>query len=324
MLFNQLPRSNKYSQSEQYTALVLNAIFSAAPIFNYLQFQQISGNMKRFPKGHNIDGVGQGREINNDYVDGDPIDPEYVSIALKIFGDTVKTDRIHDQRSDALAGERASQLLTWSRSFGRYLTDMFINGDGVGKNADGLKKLIPATNITKLGGADGLQISTGTSDEAVESREQLELELSLMIEQTEGENKFLIMNHYMRSFLFNIGSKHVRTEKAQDALGNPLSINMIYDTPIVDPKTVKTKADAVRRLIMPMNEVCGTSTDCTSIICCTADDREGLVGIASAGISVIDKGRVGPFYGTEVETDINWGLTTDDAVRKLSGIRIKR
>ncbi len=324
MFLNQLPGNKKYSQSDQFAALVLNGIFAAAPIFNYLQFRQITGNMIRLPKGYNIDGVGQGRVINSDYAANDPIDPNTVDIALKIFGDTVKTDRIHEQRSEQTAGERASQLLTWSRSFGKYLTDQAINGNGVGKNADGLAKLIPAGNITKLGSADGLQISTGNSDEANESREQLELELSLMIEQTEGENKFLIMNVYMRNFLFNSGSKHVRTEKAQDALGNPLSINMIYDTPIIDPKMVKTKADTVRRLIMPMNETCGTSTDCTSIICCSADERNGLVGIASGGIGVVDKGRVGVFYETEVETDINWGLTVDEAVRKLSGIRIKR
>ncbi len=298
------------SVSDQLTQSVITAMLERSTVLQYAQFYSMTGNADYMRKSPTASG-GQFRALNSDY-SANIVNPQFADVALKIFGGKVEIDRAHERRGQDVASVRAMELLNFARNLGKNFQKEFFNANGTGDTFTGLKLLIPSSQ--KLTPAtDGIQVPLGNSDTAKSAQQKFLEWLDTLIETVDGGPQVLFANGALISRLTAIAREYIDTQ--MNEFGVP--VKFYNGIPIVNAGYA---ADG--SLVIPNNEICGTSTDCTSIYAVRFGEKADLTIATNIGVEVKDLGLVGAHYIHSVEFDACPILLNDKSVARLEGIRL--
>lgn len=298
-------------------SLFLNVLRAKSPIFDYLEFYKMAGNSDSQRKGTHATGTGSKRALNQSY-EGRNTSVEYATNSLQIVGDKIRTDIALERRGMDIRSERRRQLETYAENIGQFLTDQIVNGDGLNGNITGINELIPGGRVKRFGGDNGGQIMFGKSDAAIEAQNELLIEINNLILGIKSGANALLMNANLISFLFGVGREYVSSATVQNAIGEMYKLVTFNGVPIINAGYKSDDAS----MVIGSNEVCGTSSDCTSVIAVRFGEQQDLTAMTNVGLDVQDLGLVETHYTTLVDFDLNLLLLDDRAVGKLEGIRI--
>lgn len=319
MLLNQLNGSDGQTGTDNSALrnIVLAAMINEAPVLNYLQFFQMTGNSDKLTK--NADAVGGAmRTLNNDYTVVTS-DIDEADITLRIMGGTVRTDMSLERRGFTAGSERARQLEEFSRGLGRYLTDQVINGDGNSPNISGIKTLCVSGQKVTYHGADGGQVLRGSDNSAKSSQQEFVEAIDDLISRVAGTPTMLLMNAKAIARITSIMREYIQVQTITDAMGVTFRSVTYNNIPIVDAGYNKAKS----ALVIPNTETVGESDDCTSIYAVKCGEKVDYTCATSVGVVVKDRGLSGGVhYVTAVDLDINATLQNDLAIARLEGIRL--
>lgn len=303
---------SQLSPADELTSLVLRSMAERANVLQFAEFYRISGNAEFTRKAATASG-GHFRMINDNYPDN-VASPDFINTTLKILGDLVQVDQAHERRGYDVSSVRASELLNFARNLGKQFQMFFFNGNS-SVNADefdGIKKLTPVTQRI-VAATNGLSLDTGNSDTAKTKQQRFLELLDQLIESVESGAQTLFMDGKTLSRLSTIARDCITTE--QNEFGNP--VKYYNGIPVLSAGYGITG-----ERILPHNESCGTSANCTSIYALRFGERADLSIATSIGIDVQDIGLVGSFYTHKVELDASPVLLNDKALARLEGVII--
>lgn len=231
---------------------------------------------------------------------------------LRILGDKVEVDRAHERRGLDIASVRARELLNFGQNLGKQFQKYFFNGSGSGNEFQGLKLKIPTSQkITPA--ANGISVPLG-NDNTAKTAQQNFLELiNDLIRKVDGGAQVLYMNAKALSRLTTIAREFIQW------LPNTFGTIIPYynGIPLRD-----AGYDKDGNYVIPQDETCGTSNDCTSIYAVRFGEGADLSIATNVGLEVKDLGLVGVHYTHSVEFDVDLVLLNDLAVARLEGIRL--
>ena len=299
--------------------LALNAIQAEAPILGYLQFRAITGNSTTDRKDHQNNGAGEMRTVDNDYTPTITATPEVTS-ALRIMGDKIKTDLSFERRygAEGLGSERARQLEKFSRSLGRHLTNIVMNGDNVAPNINGLKTVATGSQLLNFDTNNGGVVSLGSDNASKKQQQKFLAAIDEAVANTVGATA-MMMDSKTIARLKAIAREYVTVSQAVDAFGRQHEIVTYGGLPVI----IAGFDSANTTRVVPHNEVLGTSgAVCTSIYVAGFAEDELISYITNVGLVVKDLGLVGPHYTTLCELDLNAQVYNDKAVTRLQGVII--
>jgi hypothetical protein len=164
MKFSSLPHSTKQTAANftELRSQFVQLMVQYAPILQYLEFFQFSGDAARAKKNSSASG-GTTRPAGSDYPDNRPV-PTYADLLPVVFGDTVMTDAIYEQASasdGSINSQRVDDILAFIPDFAakfQYALFNYAAASGTAENPqwDGIKTLIPGTRKQAV----SLQINT--------------------------------------------------------------------------------------------------------------------------------------------------------------------
>jgi hypothetical protein len=132
-----------------------------------------------------------------------------------------------------------------------------------------------------------------------------------------GGAQFIAANAQFRARLKSLAKSRVQTTTAINALGQPFQVDTYDGVPLIDPGY---KANGTG-LIIPNDEVVGSSSNCTSLYIGRYGEERDLTIATNVGLDVYDVGLVGAAYQTMVEMDLDQTLLNPKSLRRLGGIR---
>lgn len=297
--------------------LFLSVLRAKSPLFDYVEFYKMTGNSDSQRKGTHATGSGSKRSLNQDY-EGKNTAVDYATNSLQIVGDKIRTDIALERRGMDIKSERRRQIESYAENIGQFLTDQIINGDGTNGNITGINKLIPSGRVTRFGGTNGGQIPFGKSDAAIEAQNELLIAINNLILGIKSGANALVMNANLMSFLYGVGREYVSSTTVQNAIGEMYKLTLFNGVPIINAGYKSDDAS----MVIGSDEVCGTSSDCTSVVAVRFGEQQDLTAMTNVGLDIQDLGLVGTHYTTLVDFDMNMLLLDDRAVGKLEGIRI--
>lgn len=318
MLINQISGSDGQATNDNPALrnVVIAAMVNEAPLLNYVEFYQMTGNADNIPKPADAVG-GKMRSLNTNFTDPVVTDIDSVDVTLRTMGDRIMTDIALERRGFTAESERARQLESFARGLGRYFTDNFINGDGVSLNIHGIKTLCDSSQVLTFNSVNGGEVLRGNSDEAKSSQQQFIESLDELIAKV-GNPSVIIMNSQTQARLSAVMRDYLEVTTIQDVMGvsyRAISYNQI---PIIDAGLNKAKTAQV----IANNETVGTSDDCTSVYAVKFGEKEECTVATNVGIVVKDLGMINTQYVTHVEFDLNLALQNTRAVARLKGLRL--
>ncbi|QQS35766.1 MAG: hypothetical protein IPM56_16215 [Ignavibacteriales bacterium] len=305
-------RFRDISGQDSITATVVNAMLETSNVLNNAEFYSIIGNADYTRKSASATG-GRFRELNSDYP-ANQVDPQFANPTLTIFGDKVEVDRAHERRGSDIPSVRSSELLSFAKNLGKEFQNYFFNGDKAvdAKHFNGLKKIVVGNQkITPA--ADGIQVLLGNTNAAKESQQKFLENLDVLIQSVDGGAQAISMDGKTLSRLTRIAEGQVQWDV--DEFGVPLPrYNRI---PILVAGYNKSGG-----LILPHNEVCGNSVNCTSIYGYRFGEKSDLSFATNIGAEVKDLGLVGVHYTHSVDLDLDLVLLNAKSASRLEGIII--
>ncbi|GEM_PF-724986 len=298
-------------------ALALNAMLGASPLLDLIELYQMAGNADT-PRKASASVGGASRTVDNDYA-GETTAPTFGSIALKIYGDKIKTDIAHIRRGQDIGSLRAADLEVFSQGLGRHLTDHIINGDvdDDAKYFNGLKKSIAAGQQILAGDENGLLVRFGNSDDAKTSQEEFLFYLDQLLNKVAGGASCLIMNATAKSYLESIGRGLVSVSNVNDAFGVSQQITTYKGVQVVPAGYNKDLTAEV----IPQTEVCGASEDCSSIYAPKFGEKQYVTFATNVGVQVQNLDQVGSQLVTMVDFDIDMAILASTSAWRLKGLR---
>ncbi|MEP7220586.1 MAG: major capsid protein [Bacteroidota bacterium] len=301
---------------------VVTAMRAEAPIFEHLEFYPVVGNADS-PAKDTEEVAGNEREIDEDYT-GVNTTTDYASISLKICGDKAKTDLAKIRRGQDLAKERERKMIKVAKSVARSFTDKVFNNVASKRKFHGIKSLIPSGqtfvngNLTPGGSGNGAQLLLGNDNAAKMAQQKFFEQVDKTIAYVQGGPSILAMNADLIARMTAIKSELVTFTSVQNAVGQTVNLVAYRNIPIVDPGFTNDLSG----LIIPNNETCGSSTDCTSLYALKFGEEADLTAATNVGVQVLDLGLVGVQYVTLIDFDVDIALLNDRAVARLKGIRL--
>ncbi|MEN6296157.1 MAG: hypothetical protein ABFD61_08530, partial [Chloroherpetonaceae bacterium] len=126
MKITEISKGSSVDSETALQSLAVSEFVSQFPLAPYIEFYPINGNADTPRKVSAGITAGDTRTIGTDYTAKSDT-PGFGAIALKIYGDKVKTDIAYQRRGTDIGSQRALDLANFSRSMGRYFMDCVIN-----------------------------------------------------------------------------------------------------------------------------------------------------------------------------------------------------
>lgn len=290
----------------------------SAPILNYAEFYAIQGNADTLQVANEFASQGEQRALNADFSTRAQSTSNEATTTLRISGDEIETDQALERRGLAVEGIRLRDLKSAAKSFGRYMMDQFVNGDGTGQNVTGIATHITAGQTITFSSANGGQIPFGNSDANVALQEEFVATLDELVESVIDGAGVLIMDAQVVARLKGWARGILNVTTIQDAYGRAQQITSYGGVPIV---RAGFAADGTTR-VLPFTETVGASSDCSSVYAVRFGEREMLTLPTSVGLVVKDKGLEGSHYVTQYELDWNVAIENAKAIAKIEGVRL--
>ena len=296
------------SGNDTLTATVVDAMVAANPVLADAEFYPLNGNAEYLRKEATASG-GAFRALNSAPA-ANQVDPEFVLAALKIFSEKVEVDIAHERRGGDIASERARQLLSLARNFGKNLVAKLFNGAVSATDFDGLKALMPAGQVITPA-TDGFEVVTGNDNTAKKSQQRFIEYLQNLVGIVSGGATHLYMNYAILSRLTTIAAELIQWEKNEFGM----SVPFFKGIPIRDPGYTSANA-----LILGMDEECGNSANTGSVYAVRWGEKQDFTIGTNKGVNVSDLGLVGVHYTHLVELDAVPALAGSKAIAQLKGI----
>ena len=313
--------AGKIVQDSAVRTIIMAEFLAEAPILEYVEcYQKLGGLVDKRKKNASAITSGFGvRQIDDDYTPkkGKPV---FADVEMKIFGGTFQTDKAYERQGEGTqVSEHLIEAKEFARAAGRAFTTNFFIGNGANAGEiSGLQTLTPASRILTFGGENGGIIPIGDDDEARTAQEQFIELLNKAIKMTRGVKSFMSMNSDVIARIETIGRHYVRTATVKDIFGNDQEVLTYKGVPMLDAGD-KMGLD---EMVLENDEVCGTSSDCTSIYIGTSGEGTDISVATNVGLEV-ETSAPNNWMQTRVEFDAGVGLFNDKAVTRIKGIRVK-
>lgn len=314
MKINSINAASGGNQSqEQLRALAVAAFASAFPLANYAEFYSIVGNADAPRNADSNIAGGSNRAVGENYAQTRSANPNYGAVALKIYGDQVKTDLANTRRGMDVADQRVKDLENFAGSLGRRFMDALINDTTSDTTFDGL-----AAQCTTLSRAAAYTENSGlvpAGNGATERKQQdafLEF-LDAELEDIAGGATCIIMGGKLKSRLKTIGRGFVTTTNVADIFGVNQTVQEYSGIPIVNAGYKADKATSV----IPYAAETGTDL----YIVRFGEDSDATIA-TNMGLDVRDQGLVGTAHCTLVEFDVALSIRNAKSVKHISGIKL--
>lgn len=288
---------------------------TACPLLEYLEFYQMQGSSDTPRKPSTAEG-GSVRAINSSFSDNN-VDPVFGSVALKIFGDRIQTDRAWERRGTDIDTQRVTDLDAFAEKMGWDLMDRLVNDTTAATTWDGLKALVPGANNIVFDTANGGEVPLGNAS-ADKKQQQKFLEQFRRVLNYVGPGAVILWNADTAARIESVYWEYVSKQNVKNAVEEDVEITRFRGRPVVDSGYKKNGSD----LVIPNNETAGSSTDCTSIYIFKPGEKRDFAGATNNGLNVTDLGLLGSHYTTECEVDMGFTLLRDKALYRISGIRL--
>ena len=318
MKINQISKGSSVDTPQALQTLAVSEFVSQFPLANFIEFYQITGNADTPRKVDAGITAGDTRTIGTDYT-AKLNTPGFGAIALKIYGDKVKTDIAYQRRGIDIGSQRAMDLANFSRSLGRYFMNAIINDELGVETFSGIKEQATALSRKIVYSSDnGGSLPSGNGNTEVKAQMAFLETLDSQIEDVMNGPMVILANGAFIARLESIGKNFVNTSIAQDIYGTNQVVKSYKGIPLVN---AGFKADA-SGLVIPNNEVEGTSSDCTSIYLLRFGEMQDVTFATNVGLDIKDLGLVGTEYITMVEFDVDMAVLNDKAFKRIAGIRL--
>mgnify|MGYP000949843163 CR=1 FL=1 len=304
---------HEISKKETKVQSAIKAMRKYATILEYAEFYRMVGNSDAPRKAATASG-GQYRALNDNYVSNTTA-PLYASMNLKIFGDKIELDKAHERRAGDIPSERARQLLSFAKQFGRNFQNEFFNGSTLNnvKAWNGLAKIMPAQQVI-IGSEEGLLLQTGNSDTAYKAKQQFIEKLQQLVSMVDGGPDVIYMNESVLARLTSIASDIILWNKNE--FGNYI--------PYFAGVPLRTAGyNSAGTAIIQANELFGEYNTATTIYAMKFGEKEDLTIATNVGLTVDNIGLVNNMYVDVFELDADIGLLNNRAVAALKGIVIE-
>lgn len=272
-----LAESAKLAQNELVAGVIEN-IITVNRFFEVIPFDGIDGNALAYNRENALGDVVVSTVGDTFTTLGAGKNPatftQVTSSLTTIMGDAEINGLIQATRSGDGNDQRAVQVASKAKSTGRKYQDMLINGTGANNQFSGLIGLCAAGQKVATG-ANGSNLSFDILDELID-----------LVTDKDGVVDYITMNG--------------RTLRSYFALLRGLGgagINETMELPSGATVPAYRGVPLFRNDWIPINQVKGTGTNCTSIFAGTLDDGSRTTGIAgltasnAAGIQVVDVGE---------------------------------
>jgi len=318
MLINQISTGSSVDTAQALQTLAVSEFINQLPLANYLQFYSITGNADTPRKVDANLTAGDTRVIGSDYT-AKSNTPGFGAIALKIYGDKVKTDIAYQRRGVDIGSQRALDLANFSRSLGRYFMNAIINDALTVETFSGIKEQATALGRKIVySSADGGIFPSGNGNTEVKAQMAFMEWLDAQIADIMGGPQVILANGAFIARLESVGKNFVQTSTAQDIYGLNQVVKSYKGIPLIN---AGFQANA-SGLVIPSTEVEGTSSDCTSLYLLRFGEMQDITFATNVGLDVKDLGLVGTEYITMVEFDVDMAILNDKAFKRLAGIRL--
>lgn len=250
-----LAESAKLSQ-DMLLAGVIETIVSVNPLYEVLPFMPIEGNALAYNRETTM-GDSQFLAVGQSITAKNPATFSQVTSSLTtLIGDAEINGLIQATRSN-IQDQRAAQVASKAKSIARQYQNVMINGDGTGNTFQGILALTPASQkVTPA--TNGQALSFDILDSLID-----------LVKDKDGQVDYMMMSaRTRRSFLALL-----RT------LGGA-SINEVLNLPSGRSVPVYRGIPIFVNDYIPMDQVQGSSSTCTSVIAGTFDDGSGMHGIS--------------------------------------------
>lgn len=251
---------------------VIETVVTVNPIYEVFPFMEIDGNSLSYNRENAI-GDTQFLGVGGTITAKNPATFTKESAALTtLIGDAEVNLLIEATRSD-YTNQKAVQVASKAKSIGRQYQQGLITGDGSSDSFEGLLTLIPVSQVVDTG-VDGSNLSFEILDNLLD-----------LVKDKDGEVDYIMMNaRTIRSYLSLLR-----------ALGGA-SIGDVLTLPSGRKVPTYREVPIFRNDYIPINQVKGGNTGCSTIIAGTFDDGSGKIGLSgitargAAGIRVDDVG----------------------------------
>lgn len=266
-----LAESAKLTQNELHAGII-ETVVEVNPIYELMPFQDIDGNALAYNRENALGDV-QFLGVDGTITAKAPATFTQVTSTLTtLIGDAEVNGLIQATRSN-LQDQTAIQIASKAKSIGRKYQQNMLVGDGTSDTFTGLFSLIPAGQILPSA-ANGQNLTFDILDALIDQ-----------VKDKDGQVDYIMMSaRTIRSYYALLRSLGGAGIGDVIALPSGRKIPVYRDIPIL-------KND-----FMPVNQVQGSATACTSIIAGTFDDgsqTHGLAGITARGSSGVRVSRVG-------------------------------
>lgn len=299
-------------------AVALAAMSNAAPLIDFLEFYQMTNDVDQLDKAATAVG-GSSRAINADYTGVETAPERTAAVALKIFGDKIKTDQAYERRGKNIGSERVRQLTSFCNGMGRDLIDQTFNGDNSGNSLNGLKAQVDSSMLMTFDTENGGEVPLGNSTTAKTQQQKFIEALNLLIASLDGEPSCLPMNPFQIARLTTIAREYIGLTTVTNVFGQKFEVTSYNGVPICRVGYKKNRASG---LVLPQTETCGTSTNCGSIYAIKFGEAEDVTFETNCGLVVKDLGLISPHYTTLVEMDCNIIVQNPKSLARLQGIKL--
>lgn len=296
-------------------SIVVNEMRLQTPLFDFAEFYQMSGSADT-PLKPLASAGGDERTVNNDF-SGNITAPSLGSIALKILGDRILTDKAFERRYQSITSARLSDLKSFARGLARHFMNRMVNGsvNSDAKQYNGLAVRCTGEKLVTVdGGANGFIVALGNSDNAKRSQQIFIKAIDLLISRVNPT--ILLLNQDVKSYIEAIAKEFITLQNIDGV--TDLVLTRYKGVPVV--LSGRAKNDATE--VITNSETLGTSSDCTSIYAIKFGERADTTFATNVGLVVDDLGLVGTQYITNVELDVDMEILSTYGAQRLRGIRL--
>lgn len=267
-----LAESAKLTQNQLHAGII-ETIVEVNPIYEFLPFQDISGNAIAYNRENALGDV-QFLGVDGTITAKNPATfTQATSTLTTLIGDAEVNGLIQATRSDT-QDQTAVQIASKAKSIGRSYQQNMIIGDGAANTFPGLLTLIPAGQ-TMPNATNGQALTFDILDALIDQ-----------VKDKDGMVDYLMMPaRTIRAYLALLRTVGGATIGDIVSLPSGRKIPVYRDIPVF------------RNDFIPTNQVRGGSTQCTTIFAGTFDDGSqthgiaGLTATGSAGIRVVKVGE---------------------------------
>lgn len=289
-----LVESAKLAQ-DQLQRGVIETIIEDSPILEALPFLTVAGNAYKYNQENQLGGA-EFYPVNGAWAEGTATFTEKTA-SLAILGGDADVDNFIQRTRSSINDQRAIQTQLKAKSVARKFEETFISGDRDQDASafDGLLKLTPEAQ-TIAPGANGGALTLALLDQLIDLVKGGKPDLLLMSKRTRRKLKGLLQAsaHYV--------------ERGETAFGRMV---LLYDGIPVEVSDWLSDAEGL-----------GNGVNLSSVYALHLSESDGLVGLQSGGIEVVDMGQLEAKDASRVR--IRWyvglALLRDSAVARLQGV----